>query len=476
MSMIMQSILQETSAQQMPVSFSPGLREDWLDCWFAPGNAEKFVDLYHDLADEASKKVLIKLVAKSLAAFKTSRREASPFFPLAEWQKMLARARQLKDTFPSYDLDLVETFVLEGYAYDNLYKAASGWTVFDCGAYTGNTSLYFSRLVGESGRVFAFEPSCGTYEQLVTNIQNSGIKNIATAPFAVCNHNGTITFSVGNGAGARIANTGLETRAITLDSFATSENLDKVDMIKMDIEGAELDALKGAERIIRRDTPLLAICVYHKKDDFINIPDFISKLDLGYKLYLKHNSTTFNETVLFAVTPCLLRNKESLAFKGNEEAGALAAWWNSTKLSIKEFARQLRCERLQSCVAILAGMGVRLAPIFDEKGCNYVYFPISDEPRIHFEILFSSGKTLCALHFETDGDWEQLGSQICDLWHMKRKLDCRKPAPRRLSMNCACYDNTNAETAARILKYLMDIALPVLEGQRLVDDSKFFQI
>ena len=70
----------------------------------------------------------------------------------------------------------------------------------------------------------------------------------------------------------------------------------------MDIEGAELDALKGASEIIVRDKPHLVICVYHKPSDIITIPEYILHLDSEYKLYLRHHTTDVSSgTVLYAI-------------------------------------------------------------------------------------------------------------------------------------------------------------------------------
>lgn len=77
--------------------------------------------------------------------------------------------------------------------------------------------------------------------------------------------------------------------------------IEKIDFIKMDIESAELFALKGAIKTINAFKPKPAIAIYHSLDDFINIPEFINSLNLDYKFYLGHNSIHIEETVLFAV-------------------------------------------------------------------------------------------------------------------------------------------------------------------------------
>ena len=76
---------------------------------------------------------------------------------------------------------------------------------------------------------------------------------------------------------------------------------EKVTLIKMDIEGAELQSLKGAKRIIQHDKPKLAICIYHKPEDMVEIPLYIKELVPEYKLYIRHHSSNVSDTVLYAV-------------------------------------------------------------------------------------------------------------------------------------------------------------------------------
>ena len=88
---------------------------------------------------------------------------------------------------------------------------------------------------------------------------------------------------------------------VTIDE--TIDENDRVTFIKMDVEGAELESLKGAKHIICRDKPKLAICIYHKPEDMTEIPLYIKSLVPEYKIYVRHHCNSDGETVLYAVMP-----------------------------------------------------------------------------------------------------------------------------------------------------------------------------
>lgn len=69
----------------------------------------------------------------------------------------------------------------------------------------------------------------------------------------------------------------------------------------MDIEGSELKALEGAKATIMKNHPRLAICIYHKPMDVIEIPFYIQKLVPEYKFYIRHYASNMWETVLYAI-------------------------------------------------------------------------------------------------------------------------------------------------------------------------------
>jgi hypothetical protein len=89
----------------------------------------------------------------------------------------------------------------------------------------------------------------------------------------------------------------------TIDQFVERTGLERVDYIKMDVEGAELNVLRGAAQTIERFAPKLAIAAYHKDDDLVRIPDAIAAFDAEYRFYLQTFSPVEEETVLFAPSP-----------------------------------------------------------------------------------------------------------------------------------------------------------------------------
>ena len=122
---------------------------------------------------------------------------------------------------------------------------------------------------------------------------------------AVWSEDGEVSYEGGEEQGYHVMSEGggpsdRKVAARTIDSIFHQFGLDAVDYLKMDIEGAELKALQGAEGTIRAFRPRLAISIYHREDDFIEIPRYLNGLGLGYEFYLDHFTIYGEETVLFA--------------------------------------------------------------------------------------------------------------------------------------------------------------------------------
>jgi len=202
--------------------------------------------------------------------------------------------------------------------------------IIDCGACFGGTSLYFSSLIGQAGRVLSFEFMPENLKIFNLNLSlNSNLKNrieLISAP--VWSTTGLTMVIEGSGPAAQVHPLGgmvrsfiyksknwlnsKITRKKSLSHYVTSTTIDKevkkrevknVGLIKMDIEGSEYSALVGAKHTIEQYKPILAICVYHRLIDFYEVPQFINSLGLGYKFYLQHSTVHGDETVIFAIPP-----------------------------------------------------------------------------------------------------------------------------------------------------------------------------
>lgn len=172
----------------------------------------------------------------------------------------------------------------------------------DGGCYDGETILDFCEFAKGSGiRIHGFEPDPDCYTRTRETLRKNRIENVTLTQKGLYDHATALRFdrtgmSV---AASRISDTGKDTIETTTVDEAVN---DEVTFIKMDIEGAELNALKGAAKTIRRCLPRLAICVYHKPEDIVEIPDFILSLSPQYGFYMRHHVPWLNsETVLYAI-------------------------------------------------------------------------------------------------------------------------------------------------------------------------------
>lgn len=210
----------------------------------------------------------------------------------------------------AHPLGILNTFVLEQYRYRNgkfELGVESGDVVIDAGACWGDTTLHFAHRVGPGGSVHAFEcleENLAIYGDNLQRNPDLGAR-IELERRALWSETGQKLNFVANGPGSRVSaargDAGSEVSTVSLDDYAEEAGIARVDFIKMDIEGAEQRALDGAEYILRRDRPKLAISVYHKPEDITEIPRWIDRLGLGYRCYLDHYTIHNEETVLFAI-------------------------------------------------------------------------------------------------------------------------------------------------------------------------------
>lgn len=141
----------------------------------------------------------------------------------------------------------------------------AGDVFLDIGSYIGWYSVQASRAVGPTGRVIALEPDATNRRQLETNISLNGLSNCLTVPKAAWEHSEKIGWhssAVPVWHKADMDDRTNLVQAITLDSLVNELNLKRVDWIKMDIEGAEIEALRGAKHTLELFSPILFIEVH----------------------------------------------------------------------------------------------------------------------------------------------------------------------------------------------------------------------
>ncbi|MBA4105424.1 MAG: hypothetical protein C0485_06670 [Pirellula sp.] len=186
-------------------------------------------------------------------------------------------------------------------------EARPGDVVIDAGGCWGDSALYFAFKAGGNGKVYSFEflPDNLTVYDRNLSLNPELRPRIEVLPHPVWSSGGEELFVTQNGPGTTVTPARQSAGDAVVTTMAIDQLMDRpgftrIDFIKMDIEGAELKALHGAEQTLRRFRPRLAITVYHHLADFWEIPQYIESLGLGYQFYLRHFTTHAEETVLFA--------------------------------------------------------------------------------------------------------------------------------------------------------------------------------
>jgi FkbM family methyltransferase len=171
----------------------------------------------------------------------------------------------------------------------------------DGGCYDGETILDFYEFAGGEGTVYGFEPDPDCYVRTKDVLRKNNKRNVTLIQKGLFDGAEILPFdrTYMSMAGSKISSGGKDRiETATIDETVPG----KVTLIKMDIEGAELAALKGARNTIARYRPRLAICIYHKRQDVVEIPWYILSLHADYRLYIRHHSPRLGlETVLYAV-------------------------------------------------------------------------------------------------------------------------------------------------------------------------------
>ena len=296
-------------------------------------NAEKLQESYDSLSDEASKKLYIEILSYRVLGHNRVRLPLSTpgyWEGLQKTERLMNESDSIETSYKGwrinrFDLSAIgypvqlyytapgiySIYTLRQYEYihGNVHiEAKPNETVIDAGACWGDTALYFASKVGVGGKVYSVEFSPANLRIFEKNISlnpmyrdviqivDKPVWDVSNVPFYMKENGEASTFSEQSSDPSDI-----KVESLAIDDYIAQNGIPKVDFIKMDIEGAEMRAIKGALSTIQRDRPKLAITIYHSISDMACIPSFIQGLGLGYKIYIGHYTIHAEETVMFAI-------------------------------------------------------------------------------------------------------------------------------------------------------------------------------
>lgn len=282
--------------------------------------------LHDRLADERSRETLLDVIAYRILGYRRVRiggisesfwQKVPVVLGPAAVSKRVEAAPILDGWLDDYDLssqgfpvklrahrlNVLNSFLLEQYRYhssDATVQVNAGDVVLDGGGCWGDTALYFATRTGVSGKVHIFEFAPSNLRLLRQNLE----RNPALA--AVCevhekalwDAGGTVLHFDEAGPGTSLGKGSMDAHTVSIDEWAETHG--KVDFIKLDIEGAEGRALRGAAKTLTGQRPRLAVALYHSLEDFVELPRLIDQMASGYQFFLGHYTIHHEESILFA--------------------------------------------------------------------------------------------------------------------------------------------------------------------------------
>ncbi len=227
-------------------------------------NKLKYIEVFKRLFDEKSKEVFDKIVDFRLTM-------------------NLEKISMISDVVNNQYFDKVINF-----SYDEVF--------IDGGAYTGDTSIRFIEKVKNYRKIFLFEPD----EEImcIAKQQLKNFKNIEFISKGLFNKNDILMFNSTGNTGGNINEKGnIKIEVDCIDNIIKED----ITFLKLDIEGAEIEAIQGAKNHIINDKPKMAICIYHKPMHIWRILLEINEIRNDYKFLIRHYTNSPFETVLYCL-------------------------------------------------------------------------------------------------------------------------------------------------------------------------------
>jgi len=198
----------------------------------------------------------------------------------------------------SFDYQFMEGFTNnyeEQYFDKELIPKIKNISFFDGGGYVGDTATEVIKNYPDFKKIWLIEPIPENIR--IAKRELGKYKNIEFFTCGVSNKKETLFFNEEKSFSTMY---GRGTQSVAVDTIDSIVK-EKVDYIKLDIEGAEQDAIDGAKETIKKYKPLLAICIYHKAEDWYKIPIKILEIENNYDIYLRHYMEGIFETVMYFI-------------------------------------------------------------------------------------------------------------------------------------------------------------------------------
>lgn len=206
----------------------------------------------------------------------------------------------------------INSFFDKGQYFGNDIIPQITGNIVDCGAFTGDTlARYLQQAARNDWKYYAFEGDASNCKEIRRFADDNGIsERVSVFNLAVWNKETVLTFDNPTGTNEmtsgrvnREQEDGIKVNAARLDHILLTIDgtTNRVDLITMDIEGAEPNALLGAREIIETYHPALAISIYHETEHLWKIPLMIHEMDQNYRLYIRHHRWNIADTVCYAI-------------------------------------------------------------------------------------------------------------------------------------------------------------------------------
>lgn len=189
---------------------------------------------------------------------------------------------------------------IRGMQYFDVFKPEGQEVFVDVGSYDGADSIKFAEWCHKNyKKIYIFEPNDYQAEISLSNLKEAEIQEFDLVRKGAWSSSGEVGFS-GSGMNMGTIVSSDTEEIVKVDTIDNVLKGEKATFIKMDVEGSELEALKGAQNTICNFKPKLAICIYHKPEDIWTIPSLILEYDSTYRFKVRQYQTWYAECVLYA--------------------------------------------------------------------------------------------------------------------------------------------------------------------------------